>query len=206
MEKPSKTTKEAAKALFREGYLKAAASLAALSGKKADITKMEITFSAPGNLLEKLSDKKDFTVLLTEVIGDARGKSFLVLDPYEVDKLSEMMLSKLKNFDNTEEFREIILKELDNVMAAAVITVLANFLNLKIFGDVPHIIKPEENTHAWLEKELSKARQLTAIHSAVDFTFEDDIKLQPSFFWILDEHFYNALNQKAERHENSSLS
>lgn len=203
MEKPLKNIKETAKALFSEGYLQAAAAFATLSGKKVNVGSQEIQFNSPDGLLKKLASNQELSFLVTEVIGDAHGRSYLILNKYEVEKLLALMLLKLKNFESNKQFEETILKELDNVLAASVITQLSNFLNLNIYGDVPSLIRPAENTKSWLSREFERTKSNTTILSSVYFTFEDDVRLQPSFVWMLDENFYRILNQKAESYENS---
>ena len=108
----------------------------------------------------------------------------------------KMMLSKMKNFEANEYFQDIILKEIDNVLAASVITEFSNFLNIKIYGDVPSVAHPTETSVEWLKKEFSSTKGLSAILSTASFVFEEDVKVKPSFLWVLDKKFYDAFDEK----------
>lgn len=205
MIKPSKEQKENINTLFREGYKNAANSFSTFSGKNVNLANLEIIFSDPEALLKKITIDADTTVLITEIIGEAKGKSYLLLNRYEVEKINQILLSKLKNSENNDAFREIILKELDNVLAASVITHFSNFLDLKIYGDVPLLIKPEENTQQWFKKELEKVSKMYTVVSSVCFTSDEDARLHPTFIWILDNHFYSVLEQKINTNEINNL-
>lgn len=183
--------------IFKKGFEKSSKSFSNLSGEKVGIKKFEISLGKANELMEKVFKNKNPYVLITDIIGEAKGKSYLVLSHHDAEEIAGMLIRKMKNIENNDFYKEAILKEVDNVLAASVITELSNALDLKIFGDVPKFIKPEEVNHEWLNSELELMDGMIAINSSANFFFESNLKICPYFIWILDSDFNNAINQKS---------
>ncbi|GAA5026256.1 hypothetical protein GCM10011506_11560 [Marivirga lumbricoides] len=186
--------------IFKKGFEKSSKSFSNLSGEKVGIKKFELSLGKANDLMEKIFKNKNLYVLITDVIGEAKGKSYLVLNHNDAEEITGMLIRKMKNIENNDFYKEAILKEVDNVLAASVITELSNELDLKIFGDVPKFIKPEEANQEWLRSELELMNGTIAIYSSANFFFEANLKISPSFIWILDSDFNKAINQKSKEY------
>ncbi|WP_375581076.1 hypothetical protein ABWH96_08755 [Marivirga tractuosa] len=202
MEKISKELKVVANEIFLKGYEKASQSFSSLSGEKVSIKNFELFFGEAPDLLRKIIKTKNPSVLITDIIGDAKGKSYLVFSEKDAQAVPEMLIQKMKSLQSNPDFAEIILKEVDNMVSAAVITELSNQLDLKIYGDVPKMIFPDEANKEWLEEEIEHNENMFAILSSANFAFEDNLKICPYFIWILDKQFYSVFNQKKLSHAN----
>lgn len=186
--------------IFKKGFEKSSNSFSNLSGEKVGIKKFEISLGKANELMEKVFKNKNPYVLITDIIGEAKGKSYLVLNHHDAEEISGMLIRKMKNIENNDFYKEAILKEVDNVLSASVITELSNALDLKIFGDVPKFIKPEDANHEWLNSELELMDGMIAINSSANFFFETNLKICPHFIWILDSDFNKSINQKSSEY------
>lgn len=202
MDKISKELKPVAEEIFLKGYKKASQSFSSLSGDQVSIKNFELHFGEAPDLLRKIIKTKKPSILITDIIGEAKGRSYLVFNEKDTQVVPEMLIQKMKSLQSNPDFAEIILKEVDNMVSAAVITEFSNQLKLKIYGDVPKIIFPEQVNKNWLEAEIEHNQNMFAILSCANFAFEGNIKISPFFIWILDKEFYTLLNQKKLNHAN----
>jgi|TARA_R100000027_G_scaffold63648_1_gene56495 chemotaxis protein CheY-P-specific phosphatase CheC len=202
MEKISKELKAVAHEIFLKGYDKACQSFSSLSGEQVKIKNFELFFGEAPDLLQKIIKTKNPSVLITDIIGEAKGKSYLVFSEKDAKAVSDILIQKLKSLESNPDFVEIILKEVDNMVSAAVITEFSNQLELKIYGDVPKMIYPEDANKQWLANEIEDNENMFAILSSANFAFEDNFKICPYFIWILNKEFYNVLNHKKLSHAN----
>lgn len=143
---------------------------------------------------------KNYLVLVTDIIGDARGQSFLFWPEDEAELVSMFLLKNLRDNPNTE-LKEAILKELDNVVTASAITTFSNLSNLKIYGDVPLLVRLSgKELQDWLLKEIKyPATQRPLVETMVRFSIQG-LPVSPCFAWMLDEEFVEAF-QKISEHE-----
>lgn len=202
MEKISKELKAVANEIFLKGYEKASQSFSSLSGEKVSVKNFELFFGEAPDLLQKITKAKNPSILITDIIGEAKGKSYLVFSEKDAQAVPDMLIQKMKSLESNPDFAEIILKEVDNMVSAAVITEFSNQLHLKIYGDVPKIIFPEDADREWLQNEIEDNEHMFAIISSANFAFENNLKICPYFIWILDKEFYSVLNHKKLSHAN----
>jgi chemotaxis protein CheY-P-specific phosphatase CheC len=194
-----------AKEVTEKAYETAAKSLSGLCSEHVRVKRIDFCLGDTKTFLSKINPHQDFTVLVTEIIGEAKGKSYFILNSYEAEKMVEMLLRPMKNFESNDYYQDIILKELDNVISASAISYFSNALDLKIFGDVPSIFKPKVKLQEWLQLELEKSHRMTAVLCNATFSFDNDPKLQPQFTWILDDSFVQSLINKPKSHEKSKI-
>lgn len=202
MEKISKELKPVAQKIFLKGYEKASKSFSSLSGEQVNVKNFELFFGEATDLLQKIVKTKNPSVLITDIIGEAKGRSYLVFSEKDAQAIPDMLLQKMKGLESNPDFTEIILKEVDNMVSAAVITEFSNQLDLKIYGDVPKIIFPDEANNEWLQNEVEHNEDMFAILSSANFAFENNVEICPYFIWILDKQFYSVLNHKKLKHAN----
>ncbi|MEH0157877.1 hypothetical protein V6R21_27615 [Limibacter armeniacum] len=74
-------------------------------------------------------------MMTTEVIGDLQAGTYLVLEPEYKQKLCSHLLPA--SVVGQLEMWEAVLLEMDNIAIAAMVTKLANILDVEIFGHVP---------------------------------------------------------------------
>ncbi len=200
--KISKELKALSKDIFLKGYEKASKSFSNLSGDDVTVKNFELHFGEAPDLLYKIVKTRNPTVLITDIIGEAKGKSYLVFNETDSKAIPEILIKKMKSLETNPDFGEIILKEVDNMVSASVITELSNQLDLKIYGDVPKYFSPEIVNKDWLLEEMENNHEMFAILSSANFSFQGNYKISPYFIWILDKNFYKSLSEKRLKYAN----
>lgn len=200
MKKITKELKAIANDILFKGYEKASQSFSSLSGEQVSVKNFELFFGEADDLLNKIVKTKRPSILITDIIGEVKGRSYLVFSEKDADAISEMLIKRMKSLESNPDYVEIILKEVDNMVSAAVITEFSNHLDIKIYGDVPRIVFPEEADKEWYSEEVEHNHNMFALLASANFSFEDSLRISPYFIWVLDKDFQEVLNQKKHDH------
>ena len=91
---------------------------------------------------------------------------------------------------------EALLKELDNILSAAVITQFSNYMDSTIFGDVPMIT--HTNQFALKNKITEDFQDEGSEYFLVadtQFVFENNTSMCPQFIWKLTEGFMEGIKR-----------
>jgi len=121
--------------LMSKAFALAANRLSAMTGVPFSLESTAV-FEQPDHLDQWLFEQKEhFYTLRTDVKGEMEASSFLCLPIAQGGLLAE----KVMGGKNDKEVIEGFLMELDNVLAAAVVTVLADAFGLRFFGHVPQM-------------------------------------------------------------------
>ena len=120
-------------------------------------------------------------LITTEIFGDVTGKSYLFLSEKDYELLTQAIPDGILNLK--DEF----VKELDNILSAAVITKLSNLLNKKMFGDVPVLIgKVTSRLEDTIYDDFAEQADRVYINS-VFFSFDGHSNIPPLFIWVFDK-------------------
>jgi len=122
-------------------------------------------------------------LITTEIVGEVTGKSYLFLSEEEFSQLTVNIPEGTSGTDFKEEF----LKELDNIISAAVITELANNLQKKMYGNVPVFVgKVNSKIEDAIYDDFSDGDNKLFINS-ISFTFKSNPAITPLFIWVMNE-------------------
>jgi chemotaxis protein CheY-P-specific phosphatase CheC len=180
---------------FEAGFSNAARAFAQMTKKQVVVSSFHTESCQLHNSLFAHNNYKSYNegvriLLTTELFGDVTGKSYLFLSPKDYTLLTASIPAS-----SSVNLKEEFLKELDNILSAAVITNLSNQLNSKIFGDIPIMVG---ETKSQLEDiigddyaELSGQIWLTT----ASFSFEDQPDICPLFLWVLDRNSLEGITQ-----------
>lgn len=179
---------------FESGYLNASASLSQMIRRKGAIINFDMGSVKLGANFLEAKEYKDFTgsylLLTTEIFGEVVGKNYLFLSKKDVEIFTSAMPST-SDTELTEEF----IKELDNILSAAVITKLSNALNKRMYGNVPKLIGTVNcDIDDLINDDFSDEMEEAYINS-IYFTFEDGTGARPLFVWVLDKSSIEAARQ-----------
>ena len=134
-------------------------------------------------------------LLKTELKGQLKGSCYLIFTEEEVKKITAACLpaSLEEETEMNKMMKMEFLKEVDNMVAAAVITQFANILGLEIYGHVPglHIMNPDE-VAGYLRSETTEFD--TIIHFKAKFIGEE-LEINPDFVWIFNEKFLDRIKE-----------
>jgi chemotaxis protein CheY-P-specific phosphatase CheC len=171
--------------------MNASLSLSQMIKRKGAITNFDMgSVKLGANFLEAEEYKKfngSYLLLTTEIFGEVIGKNYLFLSRRDVEIFTSGM-----PFTNDTELTEEFIKELDNILSAAVITKLSNALNKRMYGNVPQLIGTV-NCHIdeLINDDFSDDMDEAYINS-IYFTFEDGTDARPLFVWVLDKSSIEA--------------
>lgn len=133
-------------------------------------------------------------VIRTKLIGELKGTSHLIFSESEVASIFKACLPASLIESDSPESRMMkmgFLTEMDNMMAAAVITEFSNFLGLEIYGHVPSldVVKSYEISK-YLDDEIGEFDSL--IHFKAIF-HGAELNISPDFVWIFQEEFVDKI-------------
>lgn len=172
---------------FEHGYSNATSSFSRLLKQKVGYSNLygsTLRMNGKASLqIGDLNREGPHALLTTEIFGDVTGKSYLLLTPTEVDFIASRVSVPQ---DMWTELKVEFIKEVDNILSAAVITRLSDRLNLCLYGDIPILTEHREGT---IEDVIFKdfAGLSEEIHvSASCFSFESQADIRPVFIWVVD--------------------
>lgn len=174
--------------LMRPGMEKAAQSLSNVIAREVtiDMEPLPKTVVRMTDACLQSNPKQDLLVLTTQIIGSLNGKSFLVLDAKGINEISKIIPAH-----QIDKLKEALLLEIDNIISAAVISVLSNQLMIEIYGDVPRLSKIKCcDLSAFIQAE-TKDHSLISIDSVLHLS--PDAHLNARFLWSLDSKVLTLL-------------
>ena len=188
-----------ARALIRSGHDQAAASFSLMVRQK--VVCGEPLLRLLPNQAGVLAIKErtgPLTIITTDIIGELKGKSYFLLNAEECNQIYNLCTGGDRN-KPTGLAGDEVLKELDNILSAAVITRFSNCLKITIYGDVPRIWTGEnKDFQTMIRNDLSEnLASDTVIVADVKFTLKGCKNFRPRLIWKLAEPFYSLIQQQA---------
>ncbi|MEJ7643188.1 MAG: hypothetical protein WKF87_01220 [Chryseolinea sp.] len=128
-------------------------------------------------------------LITTEVFGDVSGKSYLLLNEQDF----EILTNGITSGNNSQaEMKIEFIKELDNILSAAVITKLSNHLGLKMYGNIPRWVGPLECGIVDLIRNDFNEETARAYISSACFSLDAYPHVRPFFIWIMNGKILQA--------------
>lgn len=188
-----------AKEIFNIGLSKAADSMAFFTKEKVFIKSLDLKMKDVKSI-DKLSRKNEdelLYVLTTEVKGELEGVCYLVFSEKEVEEILKVSLpsSIIENPAKCKLMSEAILLEMDNIIAASVITQFSNFFKYKIYGDVPSLLKTSLVKFNDLVKTDDTFKYVLYFKSEFNTT---GMGITPEFIWLLDDKYIEGVKSIAQ--------
>jgi len=180
---------------FESGYVNAASSL-------SKMTKDKVFFHNFHHSMHKLSgdgilDLNSFSrngtnfLVTTEIFGDVTGKSYLLLSQHDFDLLTNNIRGSNGNI-----LKEEYIKELDNILSAAVITKLSNDLKLKMYGDIPMLeTRMEGSVEDTIFNDFKGQTEEIYVNS-IFFSFDGHSNISPFFIWVMSSSILSTIETK----------
>lgn len=183
---------------FESGYSNAANSLALMINDKVGYE----TYCHASHPTSSLSiadihpqyEDESLVLLTTEIFGDVFGKSYLFLTQEDYDVLTRNVG---QSKDPKINFHHEFLKEVDNILSAAVITRLSNKLKRKMYGDIPIWVGPVDNSVTNIITSDFQERADEIFVNTIFFKFDKAPSVKPLFIWIMDIKTVMSLEEKA---------
>lgn len=176
------------KEAFEAGFSNASKSLGQLTRSKTFYNNFHNGYCALSATLDNIvyqrhNDREKF-LFTTDIVGDVKGKSYLFLTDEEYEVLTE----NISNSNPMIDFKQEFLKELNNILSAAVITGLSNELKKKMHGDVPVLVgKVNSKLEDTLYDDFNRQTAQVYLNS-IFFSFENHPDIHPLFVWAITDH------------------
>lgn len=171
--------------IINKGYNRAATSFASMIGHKVTIDNKRVDILKDKDSLERtFKDRDNIVLLVTSIIGALRGESYFLLTKEEEDVICKMSRSAFGGGDSIAN--SLILKEIDNILSAAVITEFSNSLNIKIYGDVPHLFEVH-NLNEFKKTVGEDNADDHYILANANFEFDSHLSICPVFVWRFEK-------------------
>lgn len=192
-----KVAEGALKTAFESGYKNAAASLSVMIKDSVHVNFLYHAHHPVGKSMPadgSLTNPGDSPLLITtEIFGDVVGKSYLLLTQEEIDTLTRRSFSGKSQPD---EIKTAFIKELDNILSAAVISKLSDHLGVKMYGDVPTWVGGmEQRVTDLIRRDFGEGGEALYI-SSVYFTIDSYPSLRSAFIWVIGSKAIQSLQEK----------
>jgi chemotaxis protein CheY-P-specific phosphatase CheC len=180
--------------MMHAGFDKAAASFARFTRKPVKILSAESRMIHQSDDLAHLCEEQgELLILITQIIGDISGKSYLIFSSEEIHEVLKAI-----NLSSTDErLNEAFLMEIDNIISASVISEISNVLSLRIYGDVPRVVRCNSNNlFEFLTGELNSIESTSIILSNSVFQFDNKENVHPQFIWKLSSKIFELIPEE----------
>jgi chemotaxis protein CheY-P-specific phosphatase CheC len=187
----TRTREERLIQIMSGGFERAARSFSSLVNKNVRMTRCNATILNATESRTPFSEESGrLYVLVTQVIGNISGKSFLIFNQAESEEIFSAMNLPLSNTALNEAF----LMEIDNIISASVIAELANALSLEVYGDVPVLVRlSAQDLKAFVTKEIGDDKYSSVIFCNTTFQFDQHDKIHPQFVWSLSNRIFETI-------------
>jgi chemotaxis protein CheY-P-specific phosphatase CheC len=173
------------------GFERAAQSFSSLVGKKVKVTRSQsVVIHNESSFPYFHEENGELYILITQIIGDFSGKSFLIFNQEE-----SLEIFKAINLPSTNTaLKEAFLLEIDNIVSASVISELSNSLNVEVYGDVPKlIVKNAKELAAFIRSEIGDEVVSSMVFCSTTFQFDGKDKIHPQFIWNLNSKVFETI-------------
>jgi chemotaxis protein CheY-P-specific phosphatase CheC len=195
----TKQEKELAKTIFTVGLNKAAEALSFFVKEKVFVINTHVSQkTSPGSeIFDSKKVGQELVVLETAVKGALKGQCYLIFSKREAEALTEVAVPSIKDkpAEVRIEFQDAFLRELDNIVSAAVILQLSNFFTYDMHGDVPHSYAMNQAALPDFLCEKTDEQQFS-MHFKSEFRTEN-IVLEPEFVWSMDHKYLEGIRANA---------
>ncbi|MEQ9415402.1 MAG: AAA family ATPase [Cyclobacteriaceae bacterium] len=142
-----------------------------------------VDFDAQGSLTYSLGIDDDDHTIADALSGEVSIQSVVYQrEGMDVIPAGTTLAVVELSFDNY-----LILKEIDNILSTAVITEFSNALNIKIYGDVPHLYPVSDIEGLNLAMGNEKGEDDYFILANANFEFDEHVSICPVFVWRFEK-------------------
>ncbi|MGD1889839.1 MAG: hypothetical protein ACFB15_04455 [Cyclobacteriaceae bacterium] len=182
--------------LIEIGYNNAASSFSSLVKQPVTIEALCFEIAETSTKVPITYQDGNMTLVTTDIMGEAGGRSYLLLSESECSALQGVCAPSISDEEQRKVMQEAIVKEIDNILSAAVLTEFSNALDLHVFGGVPHLfILPRQEMKGKIEEDFAAADDGYCLTANTRFLLEENTQLQPQFFWRLTTDFLHRIEK-----------
>lgn len=192
-EEISGTTQKLLEEILIKGYNRAAKSFSTMIGSEVRIENKRVEVVNDRSSVNVALNKPDSHVMIvTSIIGALKGESYLLLTADEEHAICDMSRKAFGGSGTIQN--ELVLKEIDNIISAAVITEFSNALSLRIYGDVPHLFHSSD-TVLWNSAIRFEDGDDYFIMANANFHFAGHAPVNPAFIWRFEKKLMSLIQK-----------
>lgn len=191
---------QVAERLLKYGLAKGSLALEMVVQSPVVIKQIELSVPNVKGILQysNKNDKKSH-LLKTDLVGDLKGFCHLIFSDDDVTKIQTKCLpADILEANNSQSrlMKLEFLTELDNMVAGAVITELANYLELGVYGNVPSLnVVNAEEVNNYIHNE---AVELEANHVMRGILHIPELNVFAEFIWLFQERIIELVQNFAK--------
>ncbi len=185
--------------LFSIALANAADAFSKMSNEKVMLKGFEAHFIEGENIPALVASfaSDEFYVLGTEIKGKMRGKTYFLLQRQDIQTLFKIFappaVHQIASDGQLSDIQQDILLELDNILSAAVVTQIANFLEVFIYGDIPkYHLKAAASLQTQLLQDVGSLR--TVMHIRTQFQ-SYHTNMSPSFLCFFEDELVAVIRE-----------
>jgi chemotaxis protein CheC len=173
--------KDIIKEIFSFGLAKTADSLSVIS-------KETVFLNIPGIQILELEDiasyirdlESDASIIRSSIVGDIDGETLLVFNEDQANRLALICIGNPDKFEgNYLALKRSLLLELGNILTGALVTQLANILNVRILGTPPEVISGAKKTNFKFDPARLKTSRPLVLTVNTEFVNSDTVIEMP---------------------------
>ena len=177
--------------IMNSGFDKAAISFSKFVNREVKIVNSQSLLVRHDNFSYVSDEQGELYVLITQIIGEISGKSFLIFSQEESQEIFRTLNTSVSN----DALKEAFLMEIDNIISASVIAEISNTLDIEIYGDVPQLLKLNaKDLQKFLAAEMQSEGTASIIFSNTTFQFGQKDKIHPQFIWKLSSKVFELIS------------
>lgn len=182
-----------ARTILESSIIRSAQCMSEMINTKVHIEDLNIVFHSAMHDSIRDSQETGSVLLKTEIVGPIGGINYAVFSKEEVKLLCGQVLDGDMEREQYQVFMIGFLKELENILAAAVISELANQLDEPIFGDVPKIEAIKGNgVTSVINREVAALVPDTVV--SCEFRIPT-VKIAPRIIWFFNESLAHGVHK-----------
>lgn len=189
----TETDRKLIEELLLNGYRRAAKSFSTMIGSEVRIDNKRVDIANDNTAINNALSKPDSRVMIvTSIIGALKGESYFLLNADEEQVICDMSRKAFGGGSGIQN--ELVLKEIDNIISAAVITEFSNGLSLRIYGDVPHLFHRSDSI-LWGSAISFDNKDDYFIIANANFQFEGHEPISPAFIWRFEKKLVSLIHK-----------
>lgn len=178
------------KDILEKGMEKSARSLGVMINCEIGVKDMQIKQAdeyAIDMIFGKEGKEDDVLILKTELVGPVGGINYMFLSKSDVQAIKQSTFTDEISEEDSTQLTIEFLKEIENVLAAATITEIANRFQIDMFGDVPKI-QAVLSTEVDNVVKAEVSALLPKLQLKCNFSI-DNIGISPDVIWMFNDAF-----------------
>jgi len=172
---------------IKSAFANSAMAFAKFTYREVKVTSISIV--SEEEYIESTSSNNHIYILVSELKGDMRGKCYLNFTKKDAESLFELALPAA--YIDDASMQKAILLELDNILTAAVVSLLSDRLKINTYAHVPELIMGTKTMlNSLLDQDYKEEKLVLQFKTNFSITNHD---LETEFIWVLDAAFLDIV-------------